>query len=132
VLLAVPACGQATREAGPSAGWLVLSVERPAYHGGRRDQALEEACRGWRLDAVQVRSVFEHSERFRERPYAEFYQLGCSIGGTIQADGRIWSFRIDAGGEGVWRAGGEVRYFGCRAPQCDALLLISHDGMTGD
>ncbi|MDH5823553.1 hypothetical protein QFW77_11205 [Luteimonas sp. RD2P54] len=99
-----------------------------AYHG-EPGHPLEEACRTWKLSSSQVQAFFHSADAYEDRPYQRFYQMGCSISGHLQAEGRNWRFAINGGGVATWQEGGTTRHFGCSAKKCESLLLLPTDGM---
>lgn len=109
----------------------VLDVERPRYHGAVGDP-LEKACDAWALSPSQVETFFALAMAYPDRPYTQFYQVGCSLSGRVHRDGREWRFAINGGGTATLQAGDTLRHFGCSAPGCEALLLLPSDGMEPD
>lgn len=103
-----------------------------AHYEGTISGAEEAACRQWRLSASQVERFFRLSELYEDSPYREFYQIPCSISGELQAQGRVWEFRINGGATSIWASGEEVRYWGCRDEQCRELVLLATDLMDPD
>lgn len=75
---------------------------------------------------------FELSRQYDENPYSEFYQVPCMIAGQISSEDRAWRFEINGGGTATWSANGQVRHWGCRAAQCEPLVLLYSDGLSGD
>lgn len=69
---------------------------------------------------------------YQDAPYAQFYQVGCSISGRLRRDGRTWRFAINGGGTATLQGGDALRHYGCAAQACDALLLLPTDGMEPD
>lgn len=59
-------------------------------------------------------------------------RTSCSISGELLADGERWDFVIDGGATASWRNAGGARYWGCMARDCEALVLLPYDGMSGD
>lgn len=91
--------------------------------------AAASACRT-ASKASPSQQFFQLSTPYKESPYSGFYQLPCSIEGVVEAEGKTWDFTINAGATAVWSRGEEVRYFGCSAPACEALVLLMPDGMN--
>lgn len=116
--------------ASPQAGAIeVLQVEAAVFHDpAGRDAALQPACRDWRLSKRQVAAFFAAGHALREGEYHDFYWLPCTIGGRLRADGREWTFSINAAATAVWRDGDAVREWGCDAPACEPLVLLMPDG----
>jgi len=108
-----------------------IKVESARYTGKAGDP-IEAACLEWSLAPGQVRAFFESSRRYEENPYSGFYQVPCAIAGEISAKGRIWRFEINGGGTATWRSGSQTRYWECSAEQCEPLVLLLSDGMSGD
>lgn len=129
-LLAVACTGRLTD---PSAAHSpdILEVAAPEYHGAA-GHPLEAACRDWQLSPSQVQAFFRLADTYQDSPYNRFYQVGCSISGHLQAEGRHWHFAINGGGIATWEDGDTVRHFGCRARECAALLLLPTDEMEPD
>lgn len=46
------------------------------------------------------------------------------IEGELTVDEVAWIFRINGGAKAYWMQGDSVRYFGCTAPECDALVIF--------
>lgn len=105
----------------------VLSAEAAA--GGK---SLPEACSAWRLSKAQVEQFFAASGELQEAKPHNFYDLPCTISGTLTAEGRQWDFTINAAATAVWRSGSAVRYWGCRAKACEPLVLLMPDDLAGD
>lgn len=103
-----------------------------ARYSGALNDPLRVACGKWTLTPAQVERFFAISQRYPERPYSEFYQLSCDISGEIRADGRPWTFEINGGGTATWTSRNEVRHWGCSARECDSMLLLPTDGMSGE
>lgn len=108
-----------------------IKVESARYTGNPGDQ-IETACGEWSLTPEQVRAFFELSSRYEEYPYSEFYQVPCTISGEISAEGHVWRFEINGGGTATWSSDSQARYWGCSAEQCEPLVLLLSDGMSGD
>ena len=90
------------------------------------------AFSAWHLDKAQVAQFFASSRRYQESMPHAFYDLPCTISGTLTADGKRWGFTINAGGTAVWRNGSEQRYWGCNVTACETLVLLTSDGMDPD
>lgn len=110
---------------------VAASVDKVRYSGAPNDP-LQAACRRWTLTPLQVERFFAISQRYSDSPYGSFYQLPCSISGKILAEQRAWEFDINGGGTATWVSGNEVRYWGCSAKECEPLILLLTDGMSGE
>lgn len=108
-----------------------VEVDRARYSGAPND-SLEVACQRWTLTPIQVERFFAISQRNSDRPYGGFYQLPCAIAGTILAEERTWEFEINGGGTATWVSGNEVRHWGCSAKECEPLILMLTDRMSGE
>lgn len=128
-VLAGTACSHASRTVDGAKGPRIVAVAGAEYSGPSGD-ALETACRNWRLSDRDVARFFELSERYEESPYSAFYQVPCSISGRIEAEGEAWEFVIDGGGTAIWSHENETRYFGCSAQACESLVLMPTDLMN--
>ncbi|WP_141233403.1 hypothetical protein ABU614_06275 [Lysobacter firmicutimachus] len=107
----------------------VLQVEAAVFDDpAGRDAALRPACRAWRLSEGQIAAFFAASRELREGGRHDFYWLPCTIGGRLRADGREWSFSINAAATATWRDGDTVREWGCDAAACEPLVLLMPDG----
>lgn len=115
--------------AGADPSMMVKHVSDAQYEGPPGD-ALESACRQWRLSPQQVESFFRHSDEYADLPYAGFYQIPCSISGVLVSGGVEWDFTIGGGATAAWRHGEDVRHWGCSATACAALVLMPTDSMN--
>ncbi|MDH5823549.1 hypothetical protein QFW77_11185 [Luteimonas sp. RD2P54] len=113
----------------PGDGALRVTDVAPAEYHGAAGHPLEEACRTWGLSPSQVQAFFRFADAYEDRPYQRFYQVGCSISGHLQAEGRDWRFAINGGGVATWQDGSTTRHFGCSAKECETLVLLPTDGM---
>jgi len=119
------ACATAPPAAPAGTAVEVLRIESAAFDDpAGRDAALRPACMAWRLDQRQAAAFFAASHELAEGEYHDFYWLPCTIGGRLRAEGREWSFSINAAGTAVWRDGDTVRQWGCSAPACEPLVLL--------
>lgn len=109
----------------------IVDVAPSRYHG-TAGHPLEEACRNWQLSPPQILAFFRMADSYQEMPYSRFHQVGCSIDGHLDAEGRRWRFAINGGGIAAWEEGGTTRYFGCSAEECAALLPLPSDWMQPD
>lgn len=124
-------CAHAPQGATPGSAIEVLQVDAAVLDDSAgRDAALRAACRGWRLSKRQVAAFFAAAHALREGERHDFYWLPCTIGGRLRADGREWTFSIDAAATALWRDGGTVREWGCDAPACEPLVLLMPDQGT--
>lgn len=109
----------------------VTAVDQVQYSGAPEDP-LRSACEKWTLTPAQVERFFAISQRYPESRYSEFYQLPCAISGALEEGGRTWAFEINGGGMAIWKAGDEVRNWGCSAKECRSLVLLPTDEMRGE
>lgn len=109
----------------------VLEIGRARYLGSP-DAPQQQACASWKLSPQQVLQFFRRSSSYSNNPYSSFYQVPCSISGSLEAEGRVWTFEINGGATAIWHAGDEVRYWGCSAEACDDLVLLPTDLMQPD
>lgn len=115
-----------------SPGFLRGDVGKDESHHSMIDGPVRDACRKWSLTPAQVKQFFALSKRYSGNPYSEFYQVPCSISGVIEAEGREWKYEIKGGGTATWIGDGEVRYWGCAAKECEPLVILLTDSMSGD
>lgn len=126
------ACTSPTKSGGEDSQRVsALQVADPVYSGSS-DAPLQSACSQWRLSPEQVEQFFNLSSPYPGSPYSSFYQVPCSISGSLEAEGRVWTFEINGGATATWHAGEEVRYWGCSAEACDDLVLLPTDLMQPD
>lgn len=106
----------------------VIEISAPTYDptGARGDgSVLEAQCKAWSLDREQAEAFFRLSKPISgEEKHGAFYVLPCNVEGRLQADGRSWSFQINAGATATWTSGTEIRDFGCSDPACEPLVLM--------
>lgn len=93
------------------------------------DSAMYQACQHWQLNKQQVKQFFELSENYSDYPYSLYYQIPCSITGTLKYQNKIWRFTIDGGATGVWQYKTDIKYFGCHKAACESLVILPTDGM---
>lgn len=103
----------------------------PASYTGNPDGPAKKACEAWTLTSKQVEAFFNLSEEYSDNPYSGFYQLPCSISGDITADGRTWHYKINGGGTATWKNDDDERYWGCSASECEPLVMMFTDSMSG-
>jgi hypothetical protein len=127
-LLLLTSCSHADRRVEPRP--LVVEQVNAAAVGPGADEALSKACRDWRLDSAQVEQFFALSAQYPNAKPHEFYDLPCTISGTLKAEGRRWDFTINAAATATWRSGSDTRYWGCRSVKCEPLVLLAPDGMA--
>lgn len=120
-----PGAGRASVD---GTGFHILGIDDAVYLGARGDP-LEAACRDWKLSNREVVEFFEYSDEYPSLPYGQFYQLPCSISGSLQHGGVRWRYAIGAGGTAVWTREGQSRYWGCSDRQCEPLVLLLTDFM---
>ncbi|WP_460758955.1 hypothetical protein [Lysobacter fragariae] len=90
---------------------------------------MPKACSAWRFSKAQVERFFASSREEPEGKAHEFYDLPCTISGTLTAEGRRWDFTINAASTALWRNGGDERYWGCRAKACESMVLLMPDDL---
>ncbi|GAB3380124.1 hypothetical protein [Lysobacter fragariae] len=100
-----------------------------ASQPGAGDEQLPKACSAWRLSKAQVERFFASSSEYPQAKPHEFYDLPCTISGTLTAEGRRWDFTINAAATAVWRSGSDERYWGCRAKACESMVLLMPDDL---
>jgi hypothetical protein len=123
----LPACSSPPGlHADPAAGVVsVLDIAPPRYDpaGARGDgPALAADCRQWSLTRRQAENYFRLSKPVTLAETHAFDTLPCTISGTLRADGRTWTFEINAGATAIWRSGTELRMFGCTDLACAPLV----------
>ncbi|TBV72286.1 hypothetical protein EYC45_15950 [Pseudoxanthomonas winnipegensis] len=112
----------------------VLSVGTSVYvpdAGRAADPGLEAACKAWKLDREGVARFFGASREYPDGTGDAFYALPCTISGQLQADGKTWSYAINAAATATWTRGNVVRTFGCSASACTPLVLMMPDNNSG-
>lgn len=100
--------------------------------GKAADPALAASCRAWTLNRDQVARFFAASREYRDGLGDAFYSLPCTITGELRAEGRIWTYEINAAATATWIGGGTVRRFGCAAAACEPLVLMMPDDNRGE
>ncbi|WP_156963000.1 hypothetical protein [Aerolutibacter daejeonensis] len=126
----LPACS--LERAKPDVGAIATTAVREARYSGAPNDPLQATCQRWTLTPAQVERFFAISQRYSDSPYGSFYQLPCDISGTILVEQRTWEFQINGGGTATWVRGNEVRHWGCSAKECEPLVLLLTDGMSGE
>jgi hypothetical protein len=114
---------------------VVQTVGAPAYapqQGRAPDAGLEASCRSWRLDRAGVARFFAASREYPDGLQDAFYVLPCTISGQLQAQGKTWTYQINAASTATWTSGDVVRTFGCTASACTPLVLMMPDGNAGE
>lgn len=112
----------------------MLSVGASVYvpdAGRAPDPALEAACKTWKLDRDGVARFFNASREYPDGARDAFYALPCTISGQLQAEGKTWSYVINAAATATWTNGTVVRTFGCSASACTPLVLMMPDDNSG-
>lgn len=140
----VVSCAQATNPS-DSKGWSVniqtapmenieiVRVGKPVYTAEPDGSGLPiDTCREWNLNAKQIKTLFESSERYArgETPRNDFYWLPCEIRGVLKSDGVEWNFTINAAAMAVWHRGKKEIHWGCKERECSSLFLLTYDGMS--
>lgn len=107
----------------------VLHVEAARFDPAHADRepALREACAAWRLSERQVAAFFAAAREYSDGTNDTYYWLPCSIQGRLRAQGREWTFEINAAATASWRDGDTVRRWGCDARACEPLVLLMRD-----
>lgn len=82
-------------------------------------------CRAWTLDAREAAEFFRLSRPLAEGELHDFDWLPCSISGRLRAEGREWTFEINAGATSIWRGGGETRLLGCDRDGCGQYVILA-------
>jgi hypothetical protein len=90
------------------------------------------SCRAWVLDRHQVARFFAASREYPDGFGDAFYSLPCTISGELRAEGRIWTYEINAAATATWTSGKTLRRFGCAETACEPLVLLMPDGNSGD
>ncbi|MDH5833412.1 hypothetical protein [Luteimonas kalidii] len=93
---------------------------------GAAPAAPDEAalCQGWALDAHQLEVFFALSRPLAEGELHDFDWLPCSIRGRLRAEGREWTFEVNAAATSIWRSGDETRLLGCDRRECETYVLL--------
>lgn len=106
-------------------GIAVLDVASPDYHPKATASDDEAAmCAQWSLDESQAEAFFALSEPLAEGELHDFGWLPCSISGRLQAEGREWTFEINAAGTSTWRNADETRLLGCARAACEPFVIL--------
>lgn len=82
-------------------------------------------CRAWTLDAREAAEFFRLSRPLAEGELHDFDWLPCSISGRLRAEGREWTFEINAGATSIWRGDGETRLLGCDRDGCGQYVILA-------
>jgi hypothetical protein len=117
-----------------AAGVVVKSVGAPVYTplpGKTDDRAMAASCRAWVLDRDQVARFFAASHEYPDGFGDAFYSLPCTISGELRAQGRLWTYEINAAATATWTSGETVRRFGCAEAVCEPLVLLMPDDNSG-
>lgn len=89
------------------------------------------SCRAWVLDRDQVARFFAASQEYPDGFGDAFYSLPCTISGELRAQGRLWTYEINAAATATWTSGETVRRFGCAKATCEPLVLLMPDDNSG-
>ena len=106
---------------------VVLEISKARYQpsGGTTPKEAEAAaCATWSMDPRQAEAFFSLSTQLPEGGLHDFYWLPCSIEGRLQAEGREWTFEINAAGTSTWHSEGESRLLGCSAKACEPFVIL--------
>lgn len=128
----LPACSSsppAPRAEASGVSVLEISPSRYDPAGARGDgPALAADCRRWSLTPQQAETFFALSRPIPDGAGQEFDALPCTINGRLRAEGREWTFRINAAATAVWIEDKAVRRWGCADPACAPLVLTMPAG----
>lgn len=118
-----------------TAGGITVLEVRPAVYipdsTHAPDAALAGRCAAWSLSAEDVARFFSASREYPDGTHDAFYALPCTISGTLQAEGKTWSYEINAGATAIWTRDSVTRRFGCTDAVCAPLVLMMPDDNSG-
>lgn len=129
-----PASTADHRGAAEAAGIVVESVGASIYvppAGKPGNPAVAASCQAWTLDRNEVARFFAASREYSDGFGDAFYSLPCTIRGELRAEGRSWTYEINAAATATWTDGATVRRFGCADAACEPLVLLMPDGNSG-
>lgn len=112
-------------------GVLVLEISPSRFDPARAladGPALALDCSRWSLTPRQAETFFALSRPIPDGAGQEFDALPCTIEGRLRAEGREWTFRINAASTAVWIDETQVRRWGCADPACAPLVLTMPAG----
>ncbi len=124
------ACHPQGRHADAPGTVRVLEISKAEYaprQGERAIPAEEAACKAWVLDKQQAETFFRLSKPLKEGELHDYDWLPCSIKGQLTADGKPWSFEINAAGTSTWRSKDQAKLLGCAQPACAPLILMMRE-----
>lgn len=127
----LPACSNSRPHPRAEPGAIeVLEIGASQYDAagaGGDGPALAADCKRWSLTRKEAETFFRHSRLIADGGGHDFYALPCHIAGRLRAEGRTWDFRIGAAATATWSSGDEVRRLGCKARECEPLVLLMPD-----